>query len=210
MRETEMVYDNHTLDGFYGSLGSYLEPVSWGTIYPRGGGLGQLDPGSLALEINTAIATAREFWESILKIFGVGAGRMEADVITPLQTKITNTVLVPAVDMGTHPEQHTCQEMLQMNSLITHAHDEFKSLLVNTQWVDGRAAQQAMVWLEGPLPASVQNPSWFHQVQVDFAGEVADKGCMGGIPIPGAGTSISWTTAALIGAGAYLLTRARK
>jgi len=184
-----------------------MEPVAWGTVYPSG--LGQLDPGSMALELNTAIATAREFWESIQRIFGIGAGRMEADVITPLQTKIEQTVLVPAVDMGSNPDQHSCTDMLKMLSAINSAAVQFKSFLTNTQWQDGRAAQQALVWLEGPLPASATNPSWFHQVQADFTQDVQEKGCggPGGIPIPGTNASISLTTLLAIGAGAFILAR---
>lgn len=150
-------------------------------------GLGQLDPGSLTLEINTMVASARAFWDSLVKTLGIGAGRREADVITPMQNKITATILAPAVEMGTHPQIHTCDDFRKMLGVIQQARVEFKSFLTNSQWQDGRAAAQALVWLEGPLPASASG-AWFHQVESDFGGEVMKKcGVGGGGAIPPGG-----------------------
>lgn len=172
-------------------------------------GMGQLDPGSLALEINTMLASARAFWDSLVRALGIRAGAREADVITPIQDKITNTILAPAVQMGTNDQNYTCTDMRKMLGVIEQAKIEFKSFLTNTQWQDGRAAQQALVWLEGPLPAS-SSGAWFHQVQSDFTGEVSAKcgtGGGGGIPPGGQVTGSGALVPVLLGAAFFLLRR---
>lgn len=165
-----------------------LNGTPWGMDGLRGmRGLGQLDPGSLALEINTMLASARAFWDSLVNALGIRAGAREADVITPVQDKITSTVLAPAVQMGTNPQNFSCTDMRKMLGVVQQARIEFKAFLTNTTWKDGRAAQQALVWLEGPLPAS-SSGAWFHQVENDFSGDVAEKcGTGGGGAIPPGG-----------------------
>lgn len=173
------------------------------------GTLGQLDPGSLALEINTMIASARAFWDSLVRALGIRAGAREADVITPIQDKITNTILAPAVQMGTNDQNYTCEDMRKMLGVVQQARIEFKAFLTNTQWQDGRAAEQALVWLEGPLPAS-SSGAWFHQVEYDFTGEVNQKcgvGGGGGIPPGGQVTGSSALVPVLLGAAFLLLRR---
>lgn len=181
-----------------------LEPVGWGTLTPRHGflsGLGFTDPATLATEVSSIIEWGKQEWEDIQAALGIGAGRREADVIVPMQNQITNTVLVPAVDMGTHSEQHTCTELLQMQGAITNAAAQFNHFLDNTVWQDGRAADQARFWLSGPLPATVTNPSWFHQVQSDFAGEVYSAGCGSGV----FGSNVGLGPLLFIGAGLALI-----
>lgn len=181
-----------------------LEPIGWGTLSPRHGflsGLGLIDPATLAGEVSSIIEWGKGEWEDIQAALGIGAGRREADVIVPMQNQITNTVLVPAVDMGTHSEMHTCTELLQMQGAIVNAAQQFSTFLDNQHWLDGRAADQARFWLHGPLPATVQNPSWFHQVQSDFAGEVYQAGCGAGV----FGTNLGWGPLLFIGAGLALV-----
>lgn len=150
-------------------------------------GLGQLDPGSLALEINTMVASARAFWNSLVQALGIRAGAREADVITPVQDKITSTILAPAVQMGSNPQNFSCTDMRKMLGVVQQAKIEFKAFLTNTTWQDGRAARQALVWLEGPLPASTSG-AWFNQVLTDYSGDVSEKcGTGGGGAIPPGG-----------------------
>lgn len=176
-------------------------------------GLGQIDPGSLALEINTMLAAARSFWDSLVRALGIRAGAREADVITPVQDKITNTILAPAVQMGINDQNYTCTDMRKMLGVVQQARIEFKAFLTNTQWQDGRAAQQALVWLEGPLPAS-SSGAWFHQVEFDFTGEVNQK-CgtsgsgSGGIPPGGNVTGSDAMLPVLLGAALLILPRLR-
>lgn len=142
-------------------------------------------------DISQALHQAKSFWQSLEAALGIGAGRREADVITPIQNKITSDVLAPAAQMRAEVGQHVCQEYRLMLGLIVKAHDEFKGFLTTTQWQDGRAAQQALVWLDGPLPASATNPSWFHQVRSDFEGTTnqvcAGQPGGGGPILPGTG-----------------------
>jgi len=192
------------LDGVCGCVGC-------GSALDGPPGLGQLDPGSLALEINTMIAAARSFWDSLVRSLGIGAGRREADVITPLQDKITNTILAPAVQMGINKQNYTCTDMRKMLGVVQQARIEFKAFLTNTTWQDGRAAQQALVWLEGPLPASTSG-AWFHQVENDFSGEVTLKcgsGGGGGIPPGGNVTGSDAMLPVLLGAALLILPRLR-
>jgi hypothetical protein len=185
-----------------------FDPVAWGTVYPSGPGLrglGLIDAHALIAEAGSAVQQAKDLWAELEAALGIGAGRREADVIVPFQNRITSNILVPVVDMGSHPTQHTCNELSQMLGALNNAASQFRSFLLDTDWIDGRAADQALFWLEGPLPATVENPSWFHQVQTDFSGDVAEKcGTGGGIPIPGTGVSLSLSTVLLIAAGLLL------
>jgi hypothetical protein len=178
-------------------------------------GMGQMDYSGAISDLSSAITQAKQMYDQLLAALGIGAGAREADMITPLQNQITNTVLVPAVNMGENP-QATCADLVSMQRNIQTAHDQFQFWLTNTHWADGRAAQQALSWLNGPLPASASQaaPSWFHQVQSDFTNTVVQKcgSAYGGsiITLPGGFTIGS--NVLLIGAGLaafFLLRRPR-
>ena len=114
-------------------------------------GLGQIDPGTL-LAINQAVVHAKDLWNDIKAIFGIGAGAKEADAITPLQNQIEQTVLAPigayleSVRNGTI--EATCEECKTYYSQLTATETQWLNFLHNTQWADGRAAQQAEATLK--------------------------------------------------------------
>ena len=174
-------------------------------------GLGQIDPVSMSL----AIADAKHLWDDLLKALGIGAGRREADVITPLQDKLTATVLVPTVEMGSHPELHTCAEMQKELADLNAAYSQFKTFLTTTKWADGRAAKQALYWLEGGVapPGSEGQQPTAYLVKRDFTEDVQQKcgtgtigGTIGGILTTPTG-EVNWPLVAAGGAVLYFLVR---
>lgn len=164
-------------------------------------GLGQLDPGTL-LAINEAFVHAKDLWEDILKIFGIGAGRREADAIVPLQNQITDQILAPvgaflenARNGTTNP---TCAECTTWRTQLVAAETKWLSFLHTTQWQDGRAAQQAEATL-APIFKSQKD-----ELQACINAKCGITGG-GGIITPEG--NINWPIVAL-GAGAlYMLTR---
>lgn len=111
-----------------------------------GSGLGQLDPATL-LAINEAFVHAKDLWQDILQIFGIGAGAREADAIVPLQNQLVDTVIAPVSDFLTQVNngQHTptCSELKTWQSQIAQAKTKWNDFLHKTEWKDGRAATQA-------------------------------------------------------------------
>jgi len=109
-------------------------------------GLGQIDPATI-LALQEAFVHAKDLWEDIEKIFGIGAGRHEADVIVPLQNQVTTTILSPVGDylerVRTHQQQATCQESTTWLTQLKAAETKWLDYLHKTTWADGRAAQQA-------------------------------------------------------------------
>jgi hypothetical protein len=202
--------------GYYGRIepgagmrgGKYVT-AGKGTTALVNRGMGQIDPVTAIAGISTAITQAKNLYQSLLAALGIGAGAREANIIVPIQNQITNNVLVPAVNLGESPSR-TCAQMLAWQKNIQVAHDQFQAWLTNTHWADGRAAQQALNWLNGPLPASSTQPSWFHQVQSDFNNQFQREcgSVLGGttVVLPG-GLTVGSNTMLLLaaGLGAYLL-----
>lgn len=178
-------------------------------------GLGQTDPVTIGA-IGSAITHARDLWNDIKAIFGIGAGAREADVISPLQNQITNTVLVHAAEMTTNPEGYTCTQFQQQLGAINSAYTQYKTYLTTTDWQDGRAAQQALWWLTGIEGTPGQEP-WFKIITDDFREAMAAKCSVGGIPggpILGPGGiffdtegNVNWPVIALAGGAIYMLSR---
>jgi hypothetical protein len=110
------------------------------------GGLGQIDPATI-VAVQEAFVHAKDLWEDIEKIFGIGAGRHEADVIVPLQNQITQQILSPVGDflerVRNNQQVPTCQECTTWLAQLKAAETNWLNYLHNTQWADGRAAQQA-------------------------------------------------------------------
>ena len=115
-------------------------------------GLGQIDPGT-AFAINQAVVHAKDLWDDIQKIFGIGAGRREADAITPLQDQIMAQVLVPVgaflqeVRTGVNTTA-TCSEFQTDLAQVKAAETHWLNFLHQTQWQDGRAATNAEATLK--------------------------------------------------------------
>ena len=168
-------------------------------------GLGQLDPATL-MAINEAFVHAKDLWNNLKQIFGIGVGAHEADVIVPLQNQIQTTVLAPISDFltGYHNGSLTvsCSDCQTYLSQIKATETKWLKYLHETQWADGRAAHQAEATLQ----------PYFTAMKSELEDCVKQK-C--GI-LPGTGIitnpdgSINWPIIAL-GAGAvYMLTRRKR
>jgi hypothetical protein len=109
-------------------------------------GLGQIDPATV-LAVQEAFVHAKDLWDDIQKIFGIGAGRHEADVIVPLQNQVTQQILAPVGDFLERVRNHSyttnCAECTTWRTQLVAAETKWLSYLHTTKWADGRAAQQA-------------------------------------------------------------------
>lgn len=107
------------------------------------GGLGQIEVEAIA----AAYTHAKDLWEDFQKMFGIGAGRMEADVIVPLQNDVHREVLAPVGDflekVRTNQLVPTCTDCTNWRAELLAAEKQWLNYLHSTQWQDGRAAQQA-------------------------------------------------------------------
>lgn len=112
----------------------------------NGGGLGQIDPATI-VAVQAAFVHAKDLWDDIKGIFGIGAGAHEADAITPLQNQITTQILAPVSDFLTGVHNGTinpsCAEVQTWQTQVIASEQKWLDFLHKTQWSDGRAAQQA-------------------------------------------------------------------
>lgn len=155
-------------------------------------GLGQ------ATDIALAIADAKHLWDELQAALGIGAGRREADVITPLQDKLYQLTLVPTSDMGARKEQYTCD---QLNAALVKLNADIKSFvdfLRNTQWQDGRAAAQALYWAAGQGESTGQEPTAY-LVQRDFTADVKAQCGSSWVTAGLSSSSLTWIGAAAVG-----------
>jgi hypothetical protein len=164
-------------------------------------GLGQIDPATI-LAVQEAFVHAKDLWEDIEKIFGIGAGRHEADVIVPLQNQVTQQILAPVGDflerVRTNQVVATCAECTTWRTQLVAAETKWVSYLHTTQWQDGRAAQQAEATL-APIFKSQKD-----ELQLCINAKCGVVGGGGG-PIPiitNPDGSINWP---IVAAGAGLL-----
>lgn len=168
-------------------------------------GLGQIDPVSAAM----AIADAKHLWDDMLSALGVGAGRKEADVVTPTQNRIFNGTVAPIVDYLTGIKNGTiqgnCTDLQNDLAALDAAEKQWLSFLHTTKWVDGRAAQQGEATLA----------PWFTNTRLDLKNRIGETcGTIGSI-IPGSigqifttpSGGINWPIVAGVGIGAFLLMR---
>jgi len=187
-------------------------------ITPSGlGGLGIIPSPT---DIAGAIDGARDLWNTFQQMFGIGAGRREADVVTPIIDKLHHTILAPAVELAEHASEHTCAEFQQMLSVGNQAFAQAVGFLTNTEWQDGRAAEKGLYWILGPqhtidpeLMAEVGEP-WGYKIWTAFKQDVANKcagsGIIGGGSIgtiftdPTTG-GINWPVVLGVGGLAYMI-----
>lgn len=129
-------------------------------------GLGQISP-SMVGELTSAIVNAKQMWDNLQAALGIGAGRREADVITPIQNRLVSSVIAPLTDYLTNLKngaiQPDCNQLNQDIGIVTQAEKSWLDYLHNTKWTDGRAAQQAeatlapyFTGLKTGLPAAIQ------------------------------------------------------
>lgn len=163
-----------------------------------GYGLGQIDPATLV----AAISQAQTAWNTIKAALGIDAGSSEANIIVPVQNAVVNSVIAPVsaylttVNNGTHVP--TCQELQSWLAEVTQAHNNWENYLHNTQWKDGRAAQQAEATLASYWTNAINDLN-------KYIGQYCGIGATGGIFVNPVTGQLNITTLALIGAAAYFL-----
>lgn len=111
------------------------------------GSLGQegasgVDPATL-IAIQQAFVHAKDLWDDLKAIFGIGAGAKEADAIVPLQNEVHATFLAPLSAYLDSPAVKTCAEIQTWQTQFALVQKRWIDFLHGTQWTDGRAAQQA-------------------------------------------------------------------
>ena len=169
------------------------------------GGLGQVDPATIAA-VQQAVVHAKDLWNDIQRIFGIGAGHHEADAIVPLQNQITNNVLVPvgafleATRTGADTSG-TCTQFQTDLAQVKAAQTQWLTFLHNTQWQDGRAAAQAESDLKPIFDSQITELTKF------VSQKCGVSGLPGGGIITNPDGSTNWPIIAM-GAGlVYMLTR---
>ena len=111
------------------------------------GALGQegasgVDPATL-IAIQQAFVHAKDLWDDLKAIFGIGAGAKEADAIVPLQNEVHATFLAP---LSAYLDSTVTKNCAEINTWLTQfalVEKRWIDFLHGTQWTDGRAAQQA-------------------------------------------------------------------
>lgn len=166
-------------------------------------GLGQIDPGTM-FAINEAFVHAKDLWDDIKRIFGIGAGAREADAIVPLQNQITEQVIVPVSAFLTGVNNSTitptCSELQTWLNQVTTTEQKWLDFLHKTQWADGRAATQAEATLA----------PYFKNAKTDLQKYIQQKcGVLGGGGIPTPIGEISLPMLAL-GAGVLYMVMKRR
>lgn len=165
-------------------------------------GLGDIDMGALTIAINDA----KRAWEGFLAALGVGAGRMEADVIVPLQNQITAQTIVPVSaflnSINTGQITPTCTEIRKWQLDVATAEGKWLGFLHNTEWKDGRAAQQGEATL---APYFTNANRDLAKYEAQYCGILGGGG--GGIETPFG--NISLPMLALAGGAIYLLMKRR-
>jgi len=105
--------------------------------------MGQLDP----IAIGSIFTEATALWNQLENALGIGAGRREADIVTPVQNKVQQQVIAPVyafVDSVKSGQlTPTCTQVQQEQQLFLQGEQQWLNFLHNTRWQDGRAAQQA-------------------------------------------------------------------
>jgi len=116
------------------------------------GTLGQLGVTSTEMSgfiaaLKNFISGAKQLWADFEDALGVGAGRREADVIVPVQNEVVNTIIAPVSaylsSINDHSITPTCVDLKVWQQQLNEAEATWLGFLRNTQWMDGRAADQA-------------------------------------------------------------------
>lgn len=153
------------------------------------------------LDVSSAITHARDLWRDIERLFGIGAGRREADVIVPLQNDVHRTLIAPVSDFLTqYKVDHaaTCAELQQWKARVVQGETQWLSFLHTTQWQDGRAAMQGEATLK----------PYFDNAKHDLDTFIEDKcGTIGGGIITDEQGNLNWPVILGIGGIALLALR---
>lgn len=168
------------------------------------GGLGQVDPTSAAL----AIADAKHLWDDFIKALGIGAGRREADVVVPVQNRIFDGTIAPIIDYLTGVRNGTiqpdCSVLKNDLAVLDSVEKQWLAFLHDTQWQDGRAAEQGEATLA----------PWITNARAELKADIVDS--CGGISsiVPDFGHifttatgGINWPVVAIAGGAAFMLLR---
>jgi hypothetical protein len=170
---------------------------------PMLNGLGQIDPVTLT----AAITEASNLFAQIESALGIDAGSREANIIVPVQNAVVNSVIAPvsafltSVNQGTHVP--TCQELQTWLTEVNNAHTQWENYLHNTQWRDGRAAQQADATLASYWTNALND---LHKYITQYCGSAVTGGILVN-PVTG---QFNYLTIGLIGVAAYFLLAKKK
>lgn len=173
-------------------------------------GLGTL--GLSAEEGHAFIAALKSFidemkslWADLEAALGIGAGRREADVIVPVQEKIVSEFIAPVSDYLTQINNHqitpTCVDLQVWQQSITNVQANWLAYLHNTEWMDGRAAQQAEATLAPYFTNAKRDLAKYQQQYCGVFGGIG-----GGILTTPSG-DINWPVVALGGGLLYMLVK---
>lgn len=139
-------------------------------------GLGQIDIGALG----SIFDAAKSMWDNLLASLGIGAGRREADVIVPVQNRIVSDVIAPIfayLDGALNKGQTTdCTTVKNYVGELSAAKQNWLFFLHNTNWQDGRAAQQAEATL---APYFTQAETGLQTLTAKYCGSTGVIGAVG-------------------------------
>lgn len=88
---------------------------------------------------------AINFIDKVSSFLGIGAGRMEADQIVPIQNQVVDSVIAPIAE-AVNAEYRSYLSVNQLQTMLDallNAKDAWLNFLQQTTWSDGRAATQA-------------------------------------------------------------------
>lgn len=115
-------------------------------------GLGSLGVTSSELQAGVSalknfVTQAKQLWHDLEDALGIGAGRREADVVVPVQNEVVSRIITPvsayltSINNGTITP--TCTDLRVWYAQVLDAENSWLHFLHDTQWIDGRAADQA-------------------------------------------------------------------
>lgn len=169
-------------------------------------GLGQFDPATIAA-VQEAFVHAKDLWNNLMKIFGIGAGAKEADAIVPLQNQMLAQILAPVSDFLTAVHNGTinpsCGEVQTWQTQLNTHKAKWLEFLHGTKWADGRAAQQA----EATLAPYWNNATTDLQTLAKSkCGIVGGGGSIGGI-LTTANGEMNWPIIAVAAGALFMMSR---
>ena len=101
------------------------------------------DPEPISKIAFTVGSTAIKFINTVESWFGIGAGRREADEITPTQNQLQTAIISPIYAQMANGTAMSCGTIATLYLSAFKAWQQWMHFLHDTSWSDGRAAVQA-------------------------------------------------------------------